>query len=272
MNSVELVQAARLEEGLAALQAEIRNKPEDSRSRIFLFQLECVLGRFEKALTQLEVIASLDADTMLMAQIFRPLIACEMLRRDVFAGTRTPLIFGEPMEWLGLLVQANSLLGKGEFAAAAELRGKAFEAAPPSSGKLNGEPFEWIADADSRLGPVLEAIVEGKYYWIPFSRIQSITTESPSDLRDLVWLAAQFTWTNGGTAPGHIPVRYVGTEQSADGALRLARKTEWAQQAGETYLGMGQRLLATDASEVPLLECRKIELTPVPEPVTGAAG
>jgi len=175
MNSAELVQAGRLEEGLSALQTEIRDKPEDTRLRIFLFQLDCVLGRLDKALTQLQVIADLNADTMLLAQIFRPVIACELLRREVFAGKRTPIIFGEPAEWLGLLIHANELVARGEFAAAAESRGKAFDAAPASAGKINGEPFEWIADSDSRLGPVLEAIIDGKYYWVPFCRIQKIT-------------------------------------------------------------------------------------------------
>src|SRR5216110_303956 len=120
MNSAELVQAGRLEEGLSALQTEIRSKPEDTRLRIFLFQLDCVLGRLDKALTQLQVIASLNAETMLLAQIFRPVIACELLRREVFAGKRTPIIFGEPMEWVGMLVQANELVARGEYAAAAD--------------------------------------------------------------------------------------------------------------------------------------------------------
>jgi type VI secretion system protein ImpE len=262
MNAAELVQSGQLEEGLKALQVEIRNKPEDARLRVFLFQLNCVLGRLDKALTQLQVIASLNAETMLLAQIFRPVIACELLRREVFAGRRTAIIFGEPAEWMGLLAQADGLIARGEFAAAAELRNQAFEAAPASPGKIDDEPFEWIADADSRLGPVLEAVVEGKYYWIPFCRVQKIETEKPSDLRDLVWLPAQFTWTNGGTAVGHIPSRYIGTENSADDALRLARKTDWQSNSGETFLGFGQRVLVTDADEHPLLGCRRIEFTP----------
>jgi type VI secretion system protein ImpE len=249
-----------LEEGLSALQEEIRNKPEDTRLRIFLFQLNCVLGRLDKALTQLQVIAGLNAETMLLAQIFRPVIACELLRREVFEGKRTPIIFGEPMAWMGSLIQANELVARGEFAAAADSRARAFEGAPATSGTVNGEPFEWIADADSRLGPVLETIIGGKYYWVPFCRIQKIESEKPADLRDLVWMPAQFTWTNGGSAPGHIPTRYPRTEESADGPLRLARKTDWRQEAGETCLGLGQRVLATNANEYPLLECRTLEL------------
>jgi len=259
MTSAELVQAARLEEGLVALQSEIRKKPEDTKLRIFLFQLNCVLGRLDKALTQLQVIASLNAETMLLAQIFRPVITCEMLRRDVFAGKRTPIIFGEPMEWLGLLVQANELVAKGQFEAAADARARAFEAAPASPGKINGNPFEWLADADSRLGPVIEAFIEGKYYWVPLCRIQKLEVPKPSDLRDLVWLPAQFTWTNGGAVPGHIPARYPGTEVSTDDQLRMVRQTAWRQEPAETYLGLGQRVLATDNNEYPLLECREIE-------------
>lgn len=260
MNAAELVHSGQLEDGLKALQAEIRDKPEDIRRRVFLFQLDCVLGELEKALTQLQVVASLNAETMLLAQIFRPVIACEMLRREVFDGKRTPIIFGDPQDWMSWMVQANTLIARREFAAAATLRSQAFEAAPVSSGKINDQPFEWIADADSRLGPMMEAIVEGKYYWIPFCHIQKIEIEKPSDLRDLVWLPVQFTWTNGGTAAAHIPARYPGTESSSDNALRLARKTDWREESGETFLGLGQRVLATDAGEYSLLECRCVEL------------
>lgn len=259
MNAAELVQSGNLQDGLKALQEEIRSKPEDTRLRIFLFQLNCVLGRFDKALTQLQVIASLNAETMLLAQIFRPVIACEFFRREVFEGKRTPLIFGEPAEWMGLLVQAASLIAKGKFAAAADLRNRAFEAAPTAAGKINGEPVEWIADADSRFGPMLEVILDGKYYWVPFCRIQKVESEKPSDLRDLVWMPAQFTWTNGGAAAGHIPARYIGSENAADDSLKLARRSDWQNHPGDTYLGLGQRILATDQNEYPILNCRSIE-------------
>lgn len=262
MNAAELVQAGQLEEGLSALQAEIRAQPQDASLRVFLFQLDCALGRYDKALTQLQLLASLNAETMLLAQIFRPIIACELLRRDVFEGKRTPIIFGEPMEWMGWLVRANELVARGEFPAAAELRSAAFEAAPESPGKINAAAFGWIADSDSRLGPLLEAIIEGKYYWVPFCRLRKVEMEKPADMRDLVWMPALFTWTNGGSVMGHIPSRYPGTENVSSDPLRLARKTEWAEHPGQTYLGKGQRVLTTDAGEYPLLECRTIEFNP----------
>jgi type VI secretion system protein ImpE len=262
MTSAEWLKEGNVDQSLAALQSEIREKPEDSSLRIFLFQLNCILGRWEKALIQLQVVASLTPETMLLAQIFRPVIACEMLRKEVFEGRRTALIFGEPMEWMGSLVHANTLVAEGNFKAAAEMRSQAFEAAPATRGKINGNAFEWLADSDSRLGPVLEFFMEGKYYWVPFSRVLRLEIEKPMDLRDLVWIPARVRWSNGGEAVGHIPVRYAGTENSAESGLLLARKTVWREEPGETTLGLGQRLFATEAADYPLLEIRTIELEP----------
>jgi type VI secretion system protein ImpE len=259
MTAQECLAAGLPDQALIELQNEIRARPEDPKLRVFLFQLHCVLGNWPKALIQLQVIAGIDPDTTLLAQIFQPVINCEALRGGVFEGKLTPLIFGEPLEWVGLLIKAAEHIVRGELAAAAELRSRAFEAAPATAGTLDGKPFAWIADADSRLGPMLELILGGKYYWVPFCRIRRIAMSAPADLRDLVWVPAQFVWSNGGEASGHIPTRYARTEGSADGALRLARKTEWQELAEQTFIGLGQRVLATDEGEYPLLQCRLID-------------
>lgn len=282
MTTKDYIRAGKLEEALASLQSEVRSNPADAKLRTFLFQLLCLRGSWDRAMTQLKVLSEMNNDTLMLARIFEPVLGCEVLRAEIFAGKRKPILLGEPLEWVGNLVRANELIGKGELVAARALRDAAFEAAPATPGKItldprgstgstptaDGEgalPFEWIADSDPRMGPVLEAIVEGHYYWIPFCRISRIVLEAPTDLRDLVWTPAQFVWANGGEASGHIPTRYPGTETSEDGALRMARRTEWVDR-GEGYsLGLGQRILATDGGEFSLLECRDIVLTPVVE-------
>lgn len=262
MNAEELIRAGKLSEALTGLQEAIRNNASDPRLRVFLFQLHSVLGNWEKAMTQLNVLLDLNPETMMLARIFGPVVSCELLRAEVFRGKRTPIVFGEPMEWVGLLMRANEHIGRGEFGPAQPLREQAFEAAPATSGQLNGQPFEWIADADSRLGPILEVVLDGKYYWVPFCRIRKMVMDKPTDLRDLVWRPAQFVWVNGGEAAGHIPVRYPGTETSEDPQLRLARRTEWQEKEGGACLGIGQRIIATDAQELQLLECLTIDLNP----------
>lgn len=255
----QLLREGRPEEALASIQAEIKARPGEARLRVFLFQLLTVLGRWERALNQLDVCAGLDAAHLLMARTYRELIQCESLRGEVFAGRHTPLLFGDPEPWMAELLEALRRDGLGHPAEAAALRERAFEQASASPGTVDAVLFAWIADADNRLGPMLEVILNGRYYWIPFSRIHRIETTAPEDLRDLVWLPAAFTWANEGEAFGFIPVRYPGSE-AREGAIQLARRTDWRELSDGLYHGYGQRLLATDAGEYPLLECRCIVL------------
>jgi type VI secretion system protein ImpE len=104
---------------------------------------------------------------------------------------------------------------------------------------------------------MLEVLMNGNYYWVPVHRVGVIRIEAPADIRDLVWLPAEFTWANGGEAVGFIPTRYPASESSADNAIRLARKTDWVGD-GDSCVGLGQRVLASDAFEVPLLELRSV--------------
>jgi type VI secretion system protein ImpE len=211
-------------------------------------------------LTQLQVIGELDAGALAMVHAYRSAIQCERLRAEVFAGRRSPLIFGEPEPWMALLIQALSLDGT-QPAQAAALRSQAMETADSTPGAANGKPFDWIADADSRLGPVFEVLLNGAYYWVPVNRVARIQIESPADIRDFVWLPATFQWSNGGEAVGMIPVRYPGSESSADSLVKLARKTEWQPLSGEHFAGMGQRILTTGDDEYGLLDLREIKLS-----------
>ncbi len=249
-----------LTEALAQLQQEVRQDPASAQHRVFLFQLLSVLGDWDRAMTQLNVCGDLDAGTLAMVQTYREALQCEVLREQVFAGKKAPLIFGKPGQWIALLIEALRLTAEGHHEKAQELRAEAFESAPSTPGKIDDQPFEWIADADLRLGPVLEAIVNGRYYWVPFDHIRTIVVEEPADLRDRVWAPVHFIWANGGEAVGLIPTRYPGSHLSDDPQIRLAAKTEWREFPAETLLGEGQRLLATDVGEYPLMDIRAIEL------------
>ena len=248
MTADELLREGKLEEAQAALSQEIRAKPADAKLRVFLFQLLSVQGQWERALTQLNLAGEMDAAHLAMVQTYREGIRCELLRAEIFAGKRSPLVFGEPDEWLAILMQAQKLLAEGQQVAAAEMRDKAFEAAPATSGAIvtldpdatpllspnaAGGPhkvhepthetaFEWLADADSRLGPVVEAVVNGRYYWIPLHRIKQIAIEAPADLRDVVWMPVHFEWANGGDNVGLIPTRYAVSVARSYPLMRLA--------------------------------------------------
>lgn len=247
---------------LQQLQEAVRAKPGDFKLRIFLFQLLSVLGHWERALNQLNVAAELDPAALAMAQMYREALHCEVLRAQVFEGKKSPMVFGQPDQWLALLIESLLLWRQGKYQEAETLHTRAFEEASITSGVIDDRPFEWIADADSRLGPVCEVIINGRYYWLPFSRLRTITIDEPEDLRDVVWMPAHLLFDNGGESVALIPTRYPGSESSDDGELLLARKTIWVEDAPNIYHGVGQRLFATDKGEIPLMDARKITLNP----------
>ncbi|MDR6887714.1 MULTISPECIES: type VI secretion system accessory protein TagJ [Variovorax] len=271
MTASELLKAADPAAALKALSDEVRAKPSDSKHRVFMAQLLCVLGQWERALNQLTVAAELDALAVPMKQVYGEAVRCEGLRAEVFAGKRTPMVFGQPDEWLALLIESLLRQGSGDHAMAEDLRQRAFDAAPAIGGTIDGAPFEWLADADMRLGPVLEAFVNGKYYWIPYARLAHIKIEPPEDLRDCVWMPAHLEFENGGETLALIPTRYEGSEKSEDGELQLARKTEWRELRPEVWVGTGQRVLGSDAGEYALMDVREILFTPSAAAATAEA-
>lgn len=247
---------------LARLTEAVRAKPADPKLRTFLSQLLSVLGQWERAHTQLNVVADMDKLAIPMRETVGHAIRCELLRAEVFAGKRTPVVFGQPEAWVAQLIESLKQQGEGHAQLAADLAAKAFEAAPTSAGNIDGQAFEWLADADSRLGPVLEVCLNGHYTWVPFQHLAKVHFDAPEDLRDCVWMPAQLSFTNGGNSVALVPTRYPGSEKSEDGLINLARKTEWLPIAGpageDRYAGLGQRVLASDIGDHDLMAIREI--------------
>ena len=264
MNTVEAAEQALKQGDLALalkhLQDGVRAQPANAKLRIFLFQLLAVDSQWTRALTQLKVCGELDAGTLAMVNTYREAIQCEALREAVFSGKTTPMVFGRPQTWVAHLVEALQADARGDHALATHLRGQALEAAPATGGTLNGERFEWIADADSRLGPVLEVIINGRYGWMPFASVAKIDVEAPEDLRDMVWVPVSLEFPNGGGTVALVPTRYAPMPEGTGAALRLSRATEWAEISEGQYRGLGQRILTTDQTEIGLLDLRSVTL------------
>ena len=140
----DLLVAGDPRQALDALKQEVRKAPREASLRTFLFQMFCIEGEWDRALTQLTVAAELDPGAIPMAETYRTLIRCEMLREGVFAGTRTPTLFGHPLPWVPLLVEANRALAGGKFEAAAGLRDQAFEQADAAAGSVDGVAFRVV--------------------------------------------------------------------------------------------------------------------------------
>ena len=258
MAAQESVREGRLDEALVEVQALVRKDPGSAAHRVSLFQLLAVLGQWERALTQLETAGQLDPAQMPLVYAYRAALAGEATRAAVFAGEASPSIIGEPLEWMAWLVEALRLTARGEHEAATALRAKAFDAAPATPCEVDGTEVAWIADADSRLGPMLEVVVNGKYAWLPFQRLRAIRLQAPADLRDLVWMPVSLTLESGAEVGALVPSRYPGSESDADPGIRLGRRTDWTELAPGCVVGRGQRMLASDREDHPLMDLRAV--------------
>lgn len=254
----DLFRAGDLDGARQALVEIVRAKPADQTARIFLFQLLCILGEWERAKTHLNTLAQLSSEAQMLAVAYNQAITAEQFRAEVFAGRATPPNLSRQSPWANDLALAIGHFAAGRTAEAEEARERAFEAAPDTPGELDGVAFDWIADADHRFGPCFEAIVAGSYGIVPFDAVEKLTSDGPKDLRDLVWYPAQISFRSGQSIAALLPVRYPGSEAQPDPQLRQARTTTWTDgPAGEQ--GLGQRVFTvSQGDDRGILELRSL--------------
>jgi type VI secretion system protein ImpE len=245
--------------GAGAWGAAVRRRPPGAPGpRQFFWQLIAIAGDWDKAATQLRALAAADPKAMMMANVFGQALGAMKTRDAVFAGKERPtsLVGSEP--WVeGLLDALHATTTVAPDAAARSEA--ALAAAPATPGVLDGERFEWIADADMRFGPMLEVIVGDAYGFVPFAAMTRLKAKEPEDLRDFVIHTVEIELRSGQTSLALVPVVYPGTQKYNKPLLNLARATEWIDDGGgET--GIGQRLLATDTSEIEFLALRDLRL------------
>ena len=163
MTAEDCLKQGDIKGALKLLQEQIKKKPDNAELRVFLFQLLSVMGQWDRALTQLDVVADLDDGTLAMVSMYRQVIACERIREQVFSGKKEPIIFGKPNEWVALLIQALKLTAQGENTKSQQLRIRAFDAAEITSGLINEQAFEWLISKRLDDGAWPVGIASGNY-------------------------------------------------------------------------------------------------------------
>lgn len=256
MDAEALLQGGDIAGARAALAAQLRMEPRDTKARQFFWQLIALAGEWEKAGTQLQALSTAEPKAMMMAGVYNQALAAMMVREAVWAGKERPQSIVGTEPWVeGLL---DGLHAATVQAPDAESRiAAALDAAPASKGSLNGAPFEWIADADQRFGPMLEVIVGDQYGFLPFAAVRRVVAKGPEDLRDLIWMSVDIELRSGQTSAAMLPVTYPGTGASGQPQLMLARATDWRMESG-VEAGLGQHLLTSDDPEAGILELRQL--------------
>ena len=152
---------------------------------------------------------------------------------------------------------------QGRYDEAAEKRALAFDAAPHCQGTIDGNAFNVIADADDRLGPILECFIRSQYMWVPFNCVRTIHIEAPEFLQNILWVRAAVTMTDGDELSIMLPARYPGRPDGSiapDGLHLMGRATSFESFGDDegVTIGIGQKLLATDTDDYPMLAVREI--------------
>ncbi|MCA9311355.1 MAG: hypothetical protein KDA21_09135, partial [Phycisphaerales bacterium] len=254
-----------VDDALEELKQQVRKAPANPDLRGFLYQLFLVKGEWDRALSQLDAIGSLDPGRSVELQVTRTAIECERARARVFAKGSPPFVHGPAQKWMSDLLQANIHFAAGRIDQACALRDQALEAAPATPGTLDGTPFQWLSDTDHRLGPVLECFVRGQYMWVPFNTLVSVRIEEPKFIQNTLWANAVVTWSDGSAAAILLPARYPGLPDGRlgpDDLHLLGRATSYeAFGDPETGLviGVGQKVIASDVDDYPLLAVRTLE-------------
>jgi type VI secretion system protein ImpE len=247
-----------LDAALRRAEDDIRDHPTKTAARWLLFELLCIQGSWERALKQLQTWATLSAGSEGVAHTMRSLIRAERQRHAVFTGAQAPVPVAELTPWMDGLAQAIGLNARGDHVQADAVRARALDCAASGSGQGNLGSFTWIADSDTRLGPVCELVAQGRYRWLGFHALRSIQACAPQRLLDLVWISALLVLHDGTMLRAMLPARYplpAAPASATDGQL-LSRETCWTE-VGETGIfAAGQKIWSTDRSDWPLLDIR----------------
>lgn len=220
--------AGQLDSAIEVLGAELRNAPADAQRRTFLFELLSFAGQYDRAEKQLDVLARGGTDAELAVLPYRAALQAERVREHMFSTGDFPT---------GL-------------------------APTPVAGTINGRPFLSIEDADPRVGARLEVMAGGRYMWIPFAYLETVTLEPPRMLRDLRWAPARVTTSASmrelELGEVLLPALSPGAWRLQDAELKLGRAADWEELADGSYAPVGQKVLRVDGELVPLLEVREL--------------
>jgi len=255
----ELLDAGRLDAAIEALTQEVKANPSDASRRIFLFELLCFAGQWDRAEKQIDVLGSESAQASLAVQVYKANVAAERQRLKLYREGAAPHFLNEPPAYADVQVEGIRKLAAGDAAGARELLDRAEEERPSVAGAWNGKDFLDFRDYDDSIGGMLELIVKDKYAWLPFEQIRSIEMRPPGKLRDLLWIPTRVEALDGTIGEVFVPALYAGSSESTDERARLGRMTDWKEIGDGLYAGKGQRLFLVDQTDQPALEARKIE-------------
>ena len=211
----ELFQAGKLDEAVEAVLGLVKKNPSQTNLRFQLAEFSCIAGDLQRADRQLDTVSTQDPSTAVGVALFRQLVRAELARCECFKDGRVPEFIGKPSAKIERHLRALVSLQAGDVGEAASLINEEEESAPCSGWVVNGQEVDSIRDLDDVVAPVLEVHTStGKYFWVDWNQIISMTVHPPKRSADLLWRQASLSIESGPDGEVYLPAIY------ADSLLR----------------------------------------------------
>lgn len=226
-----------LGEALGQAVARVKARPTDVAGKLDLADLLIVTGDLERADSHLDLAGTMDPGFAVKAALVRQLIRAETHRRDVIFAGRAPDLVLETDGTIAAHLQRLLDWREGRPGSVVDTEAGAV------AGRVDGAPFVGVRDLDDRFAGVLEVLTStGKYFWIPWGAIQSLTLAPPQRWRDIVWRQAELDVSDGPSGVVYIPAIYPCAPGEAGEALQTGRETDWKEDHG-LVRGLGLKTL-----------------------------
>jgi type VI secretion system protein ImpE len=262
LKASDYYQTGNLPDALKAAADEVKARPADTGPRWFLTELLCYAGDLDRADKQLEALFAQDPKAAMNVSLFRQLLRAERSRQEFFIQGHVPLFIDQPSADQTLCLEASIAIREGRTADSVRLLEMAEAARVHVSGTCDDQPFADFRDCDDLMAGTLELLTSnGTYYWIPFTRVETIEFHKLEQPRDLLWRPARVSVAGGPTGEVYLPAIYAGSLEKGDDRARLGRITDWSGGDGTPVRGIGLRTwLVGDAGKT-ILETTEVRFT-----------
>lgn len=254
-----LLEAGDLKGSIDSVLNFVRNNPTNIPARIFLFELSCFSGDWDRAEKQLDVIGHQDANAMIGSLIYRQNFKVERDRSRYFSDGLKPGIIAPPPPYVEDLIQANNRLREGNLAEARAMLDAIEEERPAFKARVNGADYSDFRDYNDSTMCIFEVIFKDSYVWLPIEQVAKIEFFKPKTLRDLYWIQAQVELVDGTNGEMFFPSLYSGSSASDNDLVRLGRMTDWRDLGDDIFAGEGLKLFWMDGKDRSILDLETVE-------------
>jgi type VI secretion system protein ImpE len=255
----KLLQAGDLGGAIEGILNFVRANPTDIPGRIFLFELSCFAGDWDRAEKQLDVIGHQDANAMIGSMIYRQNFKAERDRARYYSDGLQPGILAPPPTYVEDLIQANNRIREGNTAEARKILDQIEEERPAFKAHVDGAEVSDFRDYNDPTMCIFEVIFKDQYVWLPIEQVKRVKFFKPKTLRDLFWLQGEVELVEGTKGEMFFPSMYSGSWKSDNDQVRLGRMTDWRDLGDDLYSGEGLKLFWMDGKDRSILDIETIE-------------